>query len=359
MYLRPRVWWTVCSVCVALMAWTDARAAVIAPAPGQTVETLFEEVVLVFDPLTGQQTTLVQHVFSGTATPFGLIVPTPRPADARRVSDRVMLALDAALHPKAKVHRVLDLNFTSWVGNCALREVGDLPDDSPRTPTLVGSAGETTPLGNTAEPLHDWVLENGFTLAPAQVVWLDELRSRGWSLTGVVVRPPIMDGAPPERLRGPLIALSHEAEEPIYAAGHPPAAIDAQRGARPPRLDLAVLTEWPVGLDAEQSPEPTYLDALDGREVARIAQMGGEPRWSFRRDGTLTQFPIDRPDGPGIVRFVRVAPRPSIRPEPAPITRVHRVGVPIEVMVMAFAALVWGWIRWGRRRAEPPGRMSF
>ena len=53
MYLRPRVWWTVCSVCVALMAWTDARAAVIAPAPGQTVETLFEEVVLVFDPLTG------------------------------------------------------------------------------------------------------------------------------------------------------------------------------------------------------------------------------------------------------------------------------------------------------------------
>ena len=344
-------------VCVGL--WSKAGAAVVVPSPGQVLQVLREEAVLVFDPLTGQQTTLIQHVFSGTAAPFGLIVPTPRPAAARTVPDRLMAALDSTLHPKAAVHRVLDLRVTSWVGSCALQEVGDIVPEGEQNTTASGSAGTTATLGTAPEPLHDWMLEHGFTLTPAQAIFLDEVRARGWSLTGVVVRPPSFDGPLPETLRGPVISLAHEAEEPAFAAGHPPEALVAERGPPAPPLEVAVLTEWPVALDASTSPEPSYLDAVEGRDVARIAAMGGEPRWSFRRDGTMTQFPIERPSGPGFLRFVRTAPRPPIKPAPEPITRVHRVGVPAEALLAVAAFLAWGWLRWGRRRADPPGRMTF
>jgi len=178
-------------------------------------------------------------------------------------------------------------------------------------------------------------------------------------LTAVVVKPPSIDGPPPETLRGPVISLAHEAEEPTFAAGHPPEALVAERGVAAPPLEVAVLTEWPVALDASTSPTPTFLDAVEGRDVARVAMLGGEPRWSFRRDGTMTQFPIERPGGPGFLRFVRAAPRPPIKPALAPITRVHRVGVPVEALLALIAFLGWGWLRWGRRRADPPGRMTF
>ena len=68
-------------------------AAVVAPAPGRTVTLVEEDTLLVFDPLTSSQTVIMQLEIEGTASPFGLLIPTPKPAEGVRVSERVRRAL--------------------------------------------------------------------------------------------------------------------------------------------------------------------------------------------------------------------------------------------------------------------------
>jgi hypothetical protein len=333
-------------------------AAVVAPAPGRTVTLVEEDTLLVFDPLTSSQTVIMQLEVEGTASPFGLLIPTPKPAEVVRVSERVRRALRGMLHPRAQVQRILDVEYYSWAASCAVRDVGE--DDDPeaaeaRVPT---AAAELTPLGNAPERLHDWLLKEGFTLAPAQAAWLSELRTRGWSVVGVTVRPPVTEGPPPSRLRGPVLAITHEAEEPIYAAAMPPfAVIDEGEGERPP-LELAVLSEWAVSVDAAENHEPFFADAVSGRDVLRLASEAGGNPWNFRRDGTLTAFEIDRPRGLGIVRFVRTEPRPTIHPPVRHEMKTHRLRVPVELLVLALSLLIWTWMRYARRNGPGP-RVTF
>lgn len=354
--------WPLAALALALLCMCGgARAAVVAPPPGRSVVVLDEQVTLVFDPLTNSQTTLVQLEFEGTASPFGLIFPTPKPAQVERVSDRLRRALDTTLHPRAQTQRILDVEYYSWAGSCAVREIGDVADPEEldaRTPT---AGAEPSGLGAGEGALHDWLLREGFTLAPAQSAWLDELRSRGWSLVVVTVRPPITEGPPHSRLRGPVLAITHEADEPIYAARMPPFAIANDRA--PPGsvvpLEVAVLTEWAVSVDRDDPPEPFFADALGGRDVLRISGEAGGTPWNFRRDGTLTAFDVERPDGLGIVRFVRTSPRPAIHPPPRHELKTHRMRLPIEAILLVVGGLAWTWMRFARRNAHGPHKIAF
>ena len=67
------------ALCLCLWG-APAAAVVIAPPPGQEVVLLEEAALVVFDPLTAAQTIVVQHTFEGTGTPFGLLIPTAKPA---------------------------------------------------------------------------------------------------------------------------------------------------------------------------------------------------------------------------------------------------------------------------------------
>lgn len=328
-----------------------APAVVIAPAPGQQVDLLDERVLLTFDPLTGSQTVVVQHTFRGTAAPFGLIIPVPRQASIRSHSERLVRAIDRRLHPMGRIQRTLDVALTSWVGGCAVRDVGDAlyTGDGKKRPE--GASGAVSTLGSAPEPLHDWVLEHGFTLAPAQAAWLHELRDHGWSLTGVVVRPPAVDAAPSARLRGPVLSITHEAEEPMYPGYHPPFAL-TDDGVEPrPPLEIAVLSEWAVAVDVARGPTPFFADTLSDRDMSRLADDAGGLPWAFRREGTLSAFMVERPtEGLGIVRFVRSDPWPTIRPSPAPRIRAYTFSLPIEVALALIVLGVWGWRQRDRRR---------
>ncbi len=326
-----------------------ASAAVVAPPPGREVVTLEEHVLLVYDPLTASQTIVVQHIFEGTNTPFGLLIPTPSAAKLVTPSERLRRAIQNRLHPRGAVRRTLEVNLVSWAGSCALRTVGDAPagDDRNKRPPNARSRG--TNLGNAPEPIHDWLLQNGFTIAPAQAAWLNDLRAQGWSVVAVVVDPPGRGEAPPARLRGPVLALTHEATEPVYAAGHPPFAIDVTPGAPQPELEVAVLTEWSVDVDAQIAPEPFFADLLTGRDIARMGSEAGGLPWAFRRDGTLTAFRVDRPTGLGVLRFARTEARPPVRPAPTPRVRAHRLEVPVELLLLFVVVGSWLWLRHWKR----------
>ena len=341
------------------LLWAGAaQALVVAPPPGQQVTARSESVVLVHDPLTATQTVVVQMMFDGTSKPFGLIIPTPQPPQVTVVSDRLWRAVRNRLHPQGKVRRTLDLELGSWIGGCALREVGDDPEATEHTDRGTATTAKATTLGTAAEPLHDWLLVNGFTVAPAQAAWLGRLRGLGWTLTGVVVRPGRTEGAPSPVLKGPVLAFTHAAADgPMYAAAHPNFALVASDDTPTPPLEVAVLTEWPVAPDSNEPADPFYADAITGRDVVRFGNDAGGLPWAFRRDGTLTAFELSRPTGLGVLRFVRCDPYPPRRPEPSPQLRAHHLKVPIEALLFVFGITFWAWLRFvrGRNTNRRPG----
>jgi len=340
---------SLCAALGALAPLSPARSAVIAPPPGQEIIVTQERVLIVFDPLTGSQTVLVQHTFVGTSAPFGLIIPTPKPARAQVAPERLRVAVSKRLHPVARPRRTLEIELVSWVGACAVREVGETAAGGGGKRRLPNARGEPALIGGSPEPLHDWLLNHGFTLAPAQAAWLSDLRARGWSAVAVVVRPPSVDGPPPAELRGPVIALTHPADEPVYAAAQPPFALaGAARNNEGPPLEIAVLTEWAVDVDAPDPPAPFFAATLSSRDISRISVESGGLPWSFRRDGTLTAFELPRPPGRGIVRFVRTEPRPAVRPTPQVDLLPQKVSIPVELILVALALGVWAWLRFGR-----------
>ncbi len=329
-----------------------AQAAVVAPPPGQEVVVISEHVLLVYDPLTQSQTIVLQHIFEGTSTPFGLLIPTPKPARVSLPSERLRKAIRGRLHPRGRVRRTLDIELVTWVGGCALREVGDDPAGGGKAKAPPAPKADASTLGAAPEPLHDWLLDNGFTVSPAQAAWLARLRANGWSVVGVVVTPRPVGLAPPPTLRGPVIAITHEADGPGYAAAHPPFALD-RAGSDGPPLEVAVLTEWAVSVEAPVVPQPFFAARITDRDVARIgAEAGGLP-WAFRRTGTLTAFDVKRPDTEdGLLRFGRAHPRSTIKPAPTPRLRAHHFRVPVELFLALIAGAVWWWMRFGRRRKK-------
>ncbi len=313
-----------------------------------------ERALLVYDPLTSSQTIVVQHFFEGTYSPFGLLIPTRKPAEVQRASERLAKSLRNRLHPRGRLRRTLDVEFVSWVKGCAIREVGDDPfvEAKAKEPPAAAAA-ETANLGTAQDRLHDWVLSHGFTLSPAQTEWISRLRSSGWAVVGVVVRPPVTGLAPPPVLRGPVLVLTHAAEGPTYAAAHPPFALNGP-ASEPPKLELAVLTEWAVSVDVPGARDPFFAAVLSDRDVVRIGTESGGLPWAFRRNGTLTAFELPRPEGEGIARFTRGHPRPTTKPRATPRIRADHVRLPIELLLLVVGLAVWGWLRFGRRRTPRP-----
>ena len=336
---------------ILVLGYAPAHSAVIAQPPGQAITVLSEHALVVFDPLAGTQTLILQHIFEGTSTPFGLIIPTPTPPHITVPSERLRRAIRNRLHPKGKIQRTLDLKLTSWVGGCAVREIGDGPVTVEEQRRTRNAGAQTSSLGNAPEPLHDWLLSNGFTVGPAQAAWLGRLRAQGWTLTGVIIRPPSTKGTPPPVLRGPVLALTHAADAPLLATAQPPFALDDAPGTVP--LEVAVLTEWAVALHQPDGPAPFFADTISARTLSRMSSEAGGLPWAFRRDGTLTAWSLPRLDGLGILRFERADPRPTIRPVPTPRIRAHRLRIPIELLLLFAAGVFWIWLRFGRRRSAP------
>lgn len=344
---------------------TLANAAVFAPRPGRDVRVVRTQALVVFDPLSASQTVVFHHEVEGTADGYAVVVPVPEDARVRRVSDRLMRAVDARLHPTARSRRALQVEVTSWVGGCAVRTVGDHPTN-PTSRKVPHSSGEPQLVGRGSEGLHDWLLERGYTLAPAQAAWLSRLRAAGWTFVAMAVRPPDLDGPPPPRIRGPAIAITHDAPVPILAVRQPPFAVDGGRSSDGPPLEVGVLTEWSVDVELPAPTPPFYSGTLTGRQVTRLgADAGGVP-WAFRRGGTLTGFlfPTAAADAmtvdgaPGVVRFPRTEPRPAITPPPRDDLKSFVLKVPLELPLLLGGVVFWGWRR-RRTRPRMGGRLRF
>ena len=333
-----------------LVSTQAAHAAIIATPPGKTVSVVEEKVFIVFDPLTGVQSSIVRHGFEETAFAFGLLIPVPGPTKVQQHSSRLRRVIERRLHPQGKTRRALDIDFVSWLASCAVPMVGDPVTDDGGEAKSGSARAQHLSLGNAPEPLHDWLLSNGFTLSPAQTAWIEELRGQGWSFIGFILRPPAGEHRVGTLLYGPVISLTHPATEPLYAAYEPPFALFDEAERSTSTVEISVLSEWSVVPLGESPPAPFYADTFPLKQLIRLRNQAGRVPWSFRRDGTLTGYELPRSaaDG-GILRFRRTTPFPPRRPAALSKERAYVIEVPLEGLALLAIGLLTGLGRLRRR----------
>ncbi len=328
-----------------LLFVNQASATMIASPPDEQVRLTEEHIFVVFDPLTASQTVVVHHVFAPTSVSFGLLIPVPGPARTTTLRERTRRALDRRLHPVGRPRRVLDVEFRSWLKGCVAREVG-LPDLEMQTENKEGTLGSQPyrSLGPGSEALHGWLTENGLTLTPEQTRRLDRLRAMGWQLVAVRI-----DAQPTDRLReklkGPILALTHAAEEAVVAPMWR-SSLDISRHL----FELTFLSEWSPAIRNAPDYEP-FLSA--NSSVNDLKALSRKPRsapWSFRRSGMITAFKNPPLSAEGLIHLDPVDPRPDVKPPMRISRKPSSVVLPLEVVFGLPAGLWWLWIR--RRRRE-------
>lgn len=332
-----------------------AQAAIVVTPPGKSVAVMEEKAFIVFDPLTGVQSTIVRHGFEETGFAFGLLLPVPAPTKVQQHATRLRRVIENRLWPRGKVQRALQVDFVSWLSGCVIPDVGDPTAPAPEASKSGTARAQHTPLGNAPERLHDWLLSNGFTLAPAQTAWIETLRSQGWSFIGFILRPPTGEHRAGTLLYGPVISLTHATAEPVYAAYEPPFALfDEPGNPSTAPIEVSILSEWAVAPQGAKAPAPFYADTFPLKQLIRLRNQAGRVPWSFRRDGTLTGYLLPRPGGDGILRFRRTTPFPRTRPTAAAREQAYRIELPVELIALIAIGFFFGLGRFRRR----PGRRS-
>jgi len=185
-------------------------------------------------------------------------------------------------------------------------------------------------------------------LAPGQASWMRQLRNQGWTFFGVIISPPPMDD-PSEILISPVITYTHSADYIAYNVHQPPASVRASQDHSKTPLNIAVLTEWPVG------PEKTaLLDLKVSRPITsvRLRRMTKKARglpWGFRRDGHLTAYSLKKRSTTGILRFARMDSLPRKKARTKRTSRLVHINLPIEILLLAGWLTIWAWRGRGRR----------
>ena len=287
---RPRLFLLnlVLSLCA---AFGPAQAAIVVTPPGQSLDVLEESALIVFDPLAGQQSILVRHKIRTPSTAYGMIFPVPTPAQVYLGDDRVFSRLSKNLNPKGRLERHVDVQISSWIMDALIVDVGR-PTQA-RTKQADKPAFEVTPfvLGKSNAALHNWLLQNGMTISPAQRAWLDTLARDGWSFVSVLIQAK-RASITSSTVWGPVVTLAFESDQLIYSARHPSFALTQTQATTSIPLTVGVLSEWPVLVDTPRIETPFFAQSIPAREVRRIAQLSQKHDITFRRDGFLTAFEV-------------------------------------------------------------------
>ena len=346
---------------VTVLSSSAGSTLVIAP-PGEVMEVRAARAVLVFDPLTQSQTTILEFVIGPVGDAFGLLVATPTPPQLTILKTSFFKGIDKRLYPAPSTARSIDIEFQSTLGNLLSREVGDdiRMGDAPKA--LLLEMASITALGRDEIMFDRWILERGLTLTPDQSNHLFKMRNMGWSITGIYLRPTKKS---PETLVGrtPVLALTFETSEAAFSTRGKPdtASIIASSMSEPSieraLMEISVISEWPARLSDKQNLDPFYVNELDAGSLVRWAKLGRAHPWTFKRDGYMTTFQAPRENRSGVLRFGPAQRYIQIRPQPQVSEDRIEVNVPLEAAILAPLITFWIWRR-ARRRQQIFGRQG-
>jgi hypothetical protein len=334
----------------------EATGALLVDDGSSDVKIVSEEAFLVFDPLATSQTTLVRFKITGATKPFGVLIPVAQKAQVSFGHIRSFSQMTKQVRPTATANRNIQVNVTSWVGSCLVPEVGREPTTPPDVEKRRLKASTSTAL-KTENHSRAWLMERGFSLAPGQVSWMRELRAQGWTFLAIMITPPPMDD-PSETLLSPIITYTHSTNYIAYNIHQPPISLLADRDYSKTPLNVAVLTEWPVGPETQNATELVVSQPITSVRLRRMARRARGLPWGFRRDGHLTAYSLKKRSTAGILRFTRMDSLPRKKPYTKQEDRLVNIDLPVEVILFAGWLTVWAWRGRGQGRRVRGRRVS-
>lgn len=322
--------------------------------PSPRVETADEAAYIVWDERNSTQHFIRRATFTGTATDFGFLVPTPSRPELRAVDDALFDTLARATAPRIEYREQVkevtkrfefngclgtNANSTfSFVGS-AIKPGGASPgtvqvleqtrvgDFDATVLTFRRGAGEDAATG--AAELGRWLTRNGYHSSPRVTRWLARYVEDQWCLTAFKIA-----GTPAARgseFRAAAVRMSFRTERPFYPYREP----EAEWPATAPRLlrvYFAASARFAGKLGDGPIPWPgqtVWAGPVGDHIQSDVFARAGVPRLSGQSGWWLTEFEDRSSPRPGIdeVYFERSTNNATLERPPHVVTQTREVVV--------------------------------
>lgn len=330
----------------AVLGTVSGRAAaceIVDEDPRARVEIADESALLVWDPVTKEETFVRRSSFRSEASSFGFLVPTPTPPVLGEVDDAVFARLEELLVPD-----------TEWVMPmyCAGGEDDDGEAPGVRVVRVahVGGYDAAVLEVKRADALATWLEKNRFPTPPTLAGWVEPYVARGWTVTAFRFEPK---GEASFHTRA--VSMKFRTDEPFYPYRETP----RPPTGRPRRLRVYLLSfgtftgsvrDW-SGVDRSFPGAMVWSGPVDLRWLFQgKLELSASSRHG---DPALTVFEDASSPRPGAGElFFRRLPTPIVT-RPAPVRR------PVDLLVtplLFFATVLALFLGVRRLTARKPAR---
>lgn len=329
---------------------------------------LWERALIVYDRLSRQQTVIAEVAVSGSPRHFAILVCTPPSATIDYTTTRIWRYLRRHLKRRVITKSKLSLEPYSLLLNSWRRE-----EERSKAHHLDYDVFKSTDTQVHAQEraLHEWIIQKGLTLTPAQALSIKRVYQSGEWITALWVKPRLRDrSGQSQSLKQTWTStwiFTHEVDYPQYVSLFPPAISDVYGGAHEARtqsasadLKLSLIAESPFSITLQDplraerfklpTPHhPTQSKALERLEVNELSGALITSPWSYKRGGVLSHFALKAPQGLKKIKGASDDNGRLITPPAEYKERLHVLSIPIELVLIALAIIGRMFIRSRRK----------
>lgn len=333
-------------VALALLLWPAvALPCAPAPPPGQRVEIVEEEALIIWDASAKKEHFVRRAGFQTEAASFGFLVPSPSVPALREVPNAWFDALEQAIKPKREVLTgYKPIPFALIAAPFLLLTGAERAAPQKRSGVQVLKTARVAGLdavvlaADDPQALADWLKARGFASSPALSQWLKPYVEKRWKLTAFKIAK---DPAAKRKVATSAVMMSFDAEEPFYPYREPEDQRSKEASGAARTLRVFLLSSEPMKGALAGAPWNSELrfrskGAALPAELDKLAPGAWLHAW------------IDRSSPRPGVDDVFFAPDRGAQPKvPPPIVDDHRAVIPIPLDLLAvIGAFVW----WRRRK---------
>lgn len=335
---------------VILLATWPVWGCAVAPPPGERVDILREDAVIVWNPATKTEHFIRRAQFGTQAKAFGFLVPTPTRPQLTEAPASVFEEMQKAIEP-ASVPWVLQptLLLTALFGHGSSRMPAGASSAAPvqvLEEKRVGGYDAAVLAASDPAALSDWLKQHGFSGADLKD-WLVPYVAHGWILTAF----KISRGDQEQVTSSGLVRLSFKTDRPFYPYREPP---------QPTKGEPRLLRVYFVGDARVKANIGENGPAMPGRvdyaaQPATLAAMldGAVPADQIPPNAWLTSFRDPSSPRPGTdeVWFSTDASQEQVIPAPVIGSKTTRIPVPLDVLGLMLVAGIVFYLRKKRQNA--------